>query len=154
MERDAIERAQSRVNSLRDGNPDPPALNGVLERTREELAALAQVAAELQSAVPEQVRSGIQEAMRGEVLPVARHLAEIRGLSAQQIGRLERVQEALEAERQARIADLDVLVDLLAASWEGLDARLGKLEAGLGRLEGGELREAPVAPLQRLRSPG
>ncbi|MCY4088076.1 MAG: hypothetical protein OXG37_14625 [Actinomycetia bacterium] len=145
MERHVIERARSRVRSLRASNPDVPELSGVLEQARSELAELAEVAAELQSTIPEQLRSAIQEATRREILPVARYLAEVRGLTAQQTRRLERIQETLDAERHARIADLEVLVDLLAASWEGLDARLDALGERLGRLERPELREAPAA---------
>lgn len=135
MGKEAIGRAHAHVSELRTGAVGSTELNGTLDRTRDELAALAQIAAELRSAVPDQVRTGIEEALRDEVVPVARSLAEVRGLSSQQIARLERVQQTIDDERRARIEDLDVLVDLLASSWEALDARLARVELTLDRLQ-------------------
>jgi hypothetical protein len=62
------------------------------------------------------------------VLPVARHIAEIRGLLNQAIRRLERVEGELLAERHARVDDLALLVELVSSGWRGVDARLQRLE--------------------------
>lgn len=154
MTQDAIGRAHAHVSDLRAGTDGPVELNGALDRARDELAGLAQTAAELQATVPEQVRAGIEEALRTEVLPVARNLAEVRGLSNQQITRLERVQQTIDDERRARIEDLDVLVDLLASSWEGLDARLATLEATLSRIESSLTpSQAPSSSVARTSAP-
>jgi hypothetical protein len=79
------------------------------------------------------------------VLPVARHIAEIRGLFNQAIRRLERVEGELLAERKARVDDLELLVDLVSSGWRGVDARLARLE---------DLRaETASPPLSRLVGP-
>ena len=70
--------------------------------------------------------------MRVEVLPVARHIAEIRGLLNQAIRRLERLEGDLLAERHARVDDLALLVDLVSSGWHGVDARLERLENASG----------------------
>ena len=62
------------------------------------------------------------------MLPVARHIAEIRGLLNQAIRRLERLEGELLAERHARVDDLALLVDLVSSGWKGVDARLERLE--------------------------
>ena len=77
------------------------------------------------------------------MLPVARHIAEIRGLLNQAIRRLERLEGALLAERHARVDDLALLVDLVSSGWKGVDARLERLERdqadiSLNRVRGGE----------------
>jgi hypothetical protein len=87
-------------------------------------------------------------------LPVARHLAEVRGLSAQTIRRLERIQTDLAAEQKARVEDLALLVDLIATGWRGVERRLDRLERVLDRLER-TLADQPAAPVYRIeRTPG
>ena len=71
----------------------------------------------------------MRDGLRTEVLPVARHIAEIRGLLNQAIRRLERLEGDLLAERHARVDDLALLVDLVSSGWRGVDARLERLEA-------------------------
>ena len=63
-----------------------------------------------------------------EVLPVARQIAEIRGLLNQAIRRLERLEGDLLAERHARVDDLALLVDLVSSGWKGVDERLARIE--------------------------
>jgi hypothetical protein len=87
--------------------------------------------------------------MRAEVLPVARHIAEVRGLSAQTIRRLERLQADLDAERLARVEDLALLVDLVSSGWRSVERRLDRLERILDRLER-SLEDRPVASLYRI----
>ena len=49
-------------------------------RSRRQIEALAEAAAELEATLPEQVGGAVHDGLRAEVLPVARHLAEMRGL--------------------------------------------------------------------------
>ena len=92
--------------------------------------------------MPERLEGALEAAMRAEVLPVARHIAELRGLAAQTIRRLEHVQGELDAERRARVEDLAVLVDLVASGWSSVASRLDRLE----RL----LEEQPAADVYRI----
>ncbi len=132
---DAIQRARARITAMRGGEATKSDLAEVVTRAREEVAELSQTAAELRASIPVQVSEGIREAIEAEVLPVARHIAEVRGLSSQLVRRLEHAQSTLESERESRIDDLDVLVELLVSSWQGIDARLSRIEARLGDAE-------------------
>jgi hypothetical protein len=134
---------------VRDGGPDQAAMDTALERARAALEAFAESAAELQATVPERVGGAIEDALRNEVLPVARHIAEVRGLSAQTIRRLERLQGDLDAERTARVEDLALLVDLVASGWRGVERRLDRLERIMDRVERA-LEDRPVASLYRI----
>jgi hypothetical protein len=122
---DAVERA---VNRLSERSPDPALMEAALERARAAVEALAQTTGELQAGLPEAVQDGLREHFR----PSARHLAEVRGLMNQVIGRLERLETDLLAERNARVDDLALLVDLIASGWRGVDQRLARIEEGLG----------------------
>lgn len=133
---------------MRDAT-DQASADSALERAREALETFAESAAELQATVPERVGGAIEDALRNEVLPVARHLAEVRGLSAQTIRRLERLQGDLDAERTARVEDLALVVELIASGWRGVERRLDRLERILDRLER-SLEDRPVASLYRL----
>jgi hypothetical protein len=146
---EAVERARRRLAAVRAGRDDAD-LAAVLERAREQLESFAESTAELEVSLPETVSSALHEALRGEVLPVARHVAEIRGLSAQTIRRLERLAGDLAAERSARVEDLALLVDLTSSGWAGVERRLDRIERTLDRIERTlETRPAP-APLVRL----
>jgi hypothetical protein len=124
----ALERAKQRISEAAAHRPEPAALEAALERSRFQIEALAVTAAELEASIPAQVGSSVRDSLRTEVLPVARHIAEIRGLLNQAIRRLERLEGALLAERHARVDDLALLVDLVSAGWKGVDARLERLE--------------------------
>jgi hypothetical protein len=153
MDRDAIERARIRLAAAGEGEPEA-ALEALLERARAGLEALALTAAELEAGMPERLDTALQRGLREEVIPVARHLAEVRGLSGQTIRRLERIQGDLAAERQARVEDLALLVDLIASGWRGVERRLDRLERVLDRLERA-LEDRPSAPVYRIeRKPG
>jgi hypothetical protein len=54
-------------------------------------------------------------------------------------------------ERRERVDDLAVLIDLITTGWQGLDARLGRIEKQIGRLDAAR-RPAPV-PLAAPPSP-
>ena len=149
MSQDALERARRRLAAANEGAPGPAALEAALERAREALASFAGSVAELEATVPERVESALEEALRAEVLPVARHLAEVRGLSAQTIRRLERLETNVDADGKARVEDLALLVDLIASGWKGVDRRLDRVERAFDRLER-MLDERPAAPLYRL----
>jgi hypothetical protein len=142
MDDGAIERAQERVEQRADG----AALDALLIRAREQVDALASAAAALEEGLP----SRVGDALREQAQPVARNLAEIRGLMNQVIRRLERVENDLLAERNARVDDLQLLVDLISSGWKGVDARLGRIEAAVGRLEQGIQDRAGGAIVYRM----
>jgi hypothetical protein len=125
----ALERAKQRIADAASGRPEPAAVEAALERSREQIADLAATAAELETSIPTQVGVAVRDGLRTEVLPVARHIAEIRGLLNQAIRRLERIEGELLAERHARVDDLALLVELMSSGWRGVDARLARLEA-------------------------
>jgi len=124
----ALERAKARIAEAASGRVAPAELEAALERARAQIESLAGAAAELEGVLPEKIGAAVQDGLRAEVLPVARHIAEIRGLLNQAIGRLERLEGDLLAERHARIDDLALLVDLVSSGWKGVDARLEKVE--------------------------
>jgi hypothetical protein len=148
MDRDAIERARIRLAAAGEGESEA-ALEALLERARAGLETLALTAAELEAGMPERLDTALQRGLREEVIPVARHLAEVRGLSGQTIRRLERIQGDLAAERQARVEDLALLVDLIASGWRGVEKRLDRLERVLDRLERA-LEDRPAAAVYRI----
>jgi hypothetical protein len=112
---------------------EPAAVDAALERAREQIEALANAAAELESSLPARVGGAVQDGLREQVLPVARNLAEIRGLMNQVIRRLERVEGDILAERHARVDDLALLVDLVTSGWRSVEQRLTRLEENLSR---------------------
>ncbi|HWH05217.1 MAG TPA: hypothetical protein VNT23_02135 [Gaiellaceae bacterium] len=132
MDEAALERAKARIAEAASGRVSAAELEAALERSREQIEALAQAAAELEGTLPEKIGAAVHDGLRAEVLPVARHIAEIRGLLNQAIRRLERLEGDLLAERHARIDDLALLVDLVSSGWKGVDARLERLEAQSG----------------------
>ena len=131
MDDDAVHRALDRLAGAAEGRPEPADIDAALERARAQIEALAQTAAELESTLPIKVGDAVEDGLRKQVLPVARHLAEVRGLMNQVIRRLERLEGDQLAERNARVDDLALLVDLIASGWKGVDNRLAKLEERL-----------------------
>jgi hypothetical protein len=139
MEQAWIERAKERLSRAFD----PAQTEAALERAREGVEALAQATAEIEATLPGRVESAIREGVRGEAAPIARQLAEVRGLQNQLIRRLERIEGELTAERNARVDDLALLVDLVSSGWGSIDERLGRIERHLGAAE-----PAPVLRLE------
>jgi hypothetical protein len=131
LDADAIKRAQERIDQAAAGRVQPAALDATLERAREQVAALGAVAADLEAALPERVGNAVEDGLRAQVLPVGRHVAEIRGLMNQLLRRLEHVEGELLAERNARVDDLALLVDLIASGWRGVERRLARIEDAL-----------------------
>lgn len=128
----AIERANERLRQAAENRAQAAAVDAALERARVQVEALAETAATLEATLPDRVGDAVREGMRDQVLPVARHLAEVRGLSAQLVRRLERLETDTLAERHARVDDLALLIDLITSGWKGVDERLARLERTLG----------------------
>lgn len=131
MDETAIERAKERVAR----RADAAALDEVLERTRAELTTLADAASEFATALPRRIEEAVQDGFREQVLPVARNLAEIRGLMNQAIRRLEDIESDSHTERHERVDDLALLVDLVSSGWQNVDGRLSRIEDALSGLE-------------------
>ncbi len=149
MDDAAVQRAMERIAGAAEGRTEPAAVDAALERAREQVEALAAAAAELEASLPARVGDAVQDGLREQVLPVARHLAEVRGLMNQLIRRLERLEGDLLAERHARVDDLALLVDLVSSGWRGVDQRLARVEQGLEQRGG-----AVVYRIERARPAG
>jgi len=127
MEDTAVQQALERIIRAKEARSDEAALDAALERARRQVEDLAAATAVLQVGLPHSIQEGLREHFR----PSARHLAEVRGLMNQLIRRLERLETDLIAERNARIDDLALLVDLISSGWRSANERLSRIEAGL-----------------------
>jgi hypothetical protein len=145
MDAFALERAKQRIAEAAAGRPHPADVEAALERSRAQIEELAAAAAELESSIPAHVGVAVRDGLRTEVLPVARHIAEIRGLLNHAIRRLERLEGDLLAERHARVDDLALLVDLVSSGWRGVDARLARLEGAPPEAEPEDARVEELA---------
>jgi type II secretory pathway component PulM len=132
MDEEIVERARERVRDAAAGRPDEADVAAALERARSQIEELAATAGELSSTLPDSVGAAIRAGVREEALPVARQLAEVRGLMNQVLRRLERIEGDALAERNARVDDLALLVDLIVAGWESAERRLERIEERLG----------------------
>jgi hypothetical protein len=140
---EALARARERLEQANGDAVDPSHTRAAFERARAQMEALTQLGAELETMLPEEIGLAVREGLRAEALPVARQLAELRGLANQLIRRLGELEQEIEAERLARVEDLGLLVDLIAGGWRGVDERLARIEDGLNG------REATVYSLER-----
>ena len=77
------------------------------------------------------VREALREGLREEAAPISRRLAEVKGLSNNAIRRLQTIESTVLSEREARLDDLTLLVELLTEGWRALNARLERIEAAL-----------------------
>jgi len=77
------------------------------------------------------VREALREGLREEAAPIGRRLAEVKGLSNNAIRRLQTIESTVLSEREARLDDLTLLVDLLTEGWRTINARLDRIEAAL-----------------------
>ena len=143
----AIEKANERLREAAEGRTSPAAVEAALERARDQVEALAEAAAQLEATLPATVGDAVEDGLREQVLPVARHLAEVRGLSAQLVRRLERIEGDLLSERHARVDDLALLIDLITSGWKSVDERLARIENALGAGDG-----ATVYPIEDRRT--
>ena len=149
MNREALERARTRLADARAEPPSRADLEDALERAGSALDQLARTAAELEAVVPERLGSAIEQGMHAEVLPVARQIAEVRGLTGQLVRRLDGLQAEIAAERRERLEDLALLVELISSGWRGVERRLDRSERILDRMER-SLEERPGAALYRI----
>ena len=130
MDEQALERAKQRIAEARAGRDEEDRFEAALRRSRQEVETLGAAALALETELPEKMSEAVQEGLRREVLPVARNLGEIKGLLNNAINRLERLEQELIAERNARLDDLTLLVDLVSSGWQGVDRRLERIEQG------------------------
>jgi hypothetical protein len=140
MDDGAMERAQERVEQRADG----AALDSLLVRAREQVEALAAATSALEESLPARV----EDAVRDQAQPMGRNLAELRGLTNQLLRRLSTLEGDLLTERNARVDDLALLVDLVSSGWKGVDARLGRIESVVNRLE--QLQDSRGAIVYRM----
>jgi hypothetical protein len=145
MDESAIERAKQRIEQ----RAEAAVLDEVLDHTRAELEALLRVASTAAAGLEETVERAVKEGVREEAQPMARYLAENRGLMNQIIRRLERLETDALSERHARVDDLALLVELVSSGWKSVDARVARLEALVTRLEQG-LQERGGAIVYRI----
>jgi hypothetical protein len=132
----AVERARERLEAAAQSRTQPGDVEAALERARAQVEELGELAARLETAIPAAVGDAVQDGMRAEALPVARQLAEVRGLAGQTIRRLERMENDNLAERHARVDDLSLLVDLISSGWTGVDERLSRIETAVQQANG------------------
>jgi hypothetical protein len=79
----------------------------------------------------DELREALRDGLRDEAAPIARRLAEVKGLSNNAARRLERIESTLDSERLARVDDLALMVELLTEGWRAMNARLDRIEAAL-----------------------
>lgn len=140
MAQSPVQWAQARLVAVKERAERDAEVEAALERARSGIEALAALGAELQATLPEQLGRAVRDGVRYEAAPVARQLAEVRGLSSLTIRRLEALAGQVEAERHARLDDLAVLVDLIAAGWQGVEQRLDTIEQRLAATNGARLQ--------------
>ena len=132
----ALDRARERLAEAAAGTPQPGDVEAALDRARTQVEALAATAAELEASLPDRVGEAVRDGIRVEARPVSRQLAEVRGLANQTIRRLERIETELMAERNSRVDDLGLLVDLIDSGWRAVDERLRRMEEALQQPRG------------------
>ena len=128
VDQDALDRARERLSDAAEGRANPADVEAALDRARAQVEARAATAAELESTLPDRVGEAVRDGIRNEARPVSRQLAEVRGLANQTIRRLERIETELLAERNSRVDDLGLLVDLIESGWRAVDDRLQRIE--------------------------
>jgi len=133
MDESAIERARDRIQE----RADTAAIDALLDRTRASLESLVSAAEDATAGLSDRIDDAVRSGLRDQVKPVARNLAEIRGLMNRLIRRLEELERDNAAERHARVDDLALLVELITTGWQSADARLGRIEETVTRLENG-----------------
>ena len=143
MDEGGVAEALKRLAGASEGRATAADVQAALERARAQIEGLATFAAELQASLPEQIGETVREGLRAEAGPMSRRVNEIRGLSNQLIGRLERLEGDMTAERYSRVDDLGLLVDLITSGWRSVETRLARIEREVSA------RNATVHPLER-----
>jgi hypothetical protein len=136
VDRDALQRARERLAEAAEGKVLPADVDAAFDRARAQVEALAAAAAELEASLPERVGDAVRDGIRLEARPVSRQLAEVRGLANQTIRRLERIETELLAERNSRVDDLGLLVDLIESGWRAVDERMRRIEEAVHDRQG------------------
>jgi hypothetical protein len=136
MDQEALDRARERLAEAAREEPQPGDVGAALTRARDQVEAFAATAAELEASLPGRVGEAVREGIRSEAKPVSRQLAEVRGLANQTIRRLERIETEFLAERNSRVDDLGLLVDLIDSGWRAVDERLRRIEEALQESRG------------------
>ncbi len=146
MDEDALQRAVERIAESRAGRFEAVRLEATLERSRAQIDSLASAVEIFERILPERIGAAVQEGMHREMATAGRSLAEMRGLLNKALRRLDLIEQELIAERNARIDDLEILVDLVSSGWRGVDHRLARLEGREPRSQPAPASpEAPVA---------
>ena len=135
MDYAAVERARERLEAAAEARTQQADVDAALVRARAQMFELGELAARLES-LPQQIGEAVEDGFRAQALPVARQLAEVRGLASQTIRRLERIETDTLAERHARVDDLALLVDLISSGWKGVDERLSRIETAVQQANG------------------
>lgn len=131
-----MERARERLEAAAEARTQQADVDAALERARAQMMELTEMAAKLEASLPDQVGDAVREGMRSQAVPVARQLAEVRGLASQTIRRLESIESTTLAERHARVDDLALLVDLVSSGWQSVEERLSKIETAVQQTSG------------------
>lgn len=150
MDYAAVERARERLEAAAQSRTQPGDVEAALERARAQVEELGELAARLETSLPAAVGEAVQDGMRAEALPVARQLAEVRGLAGQTIRRLERIENDNLAERHSRVDDLSLLVDLISSGWKSVDERLSRIETAVQEANGAVVYRIEDAQERRL----
>jgi hypothetical protein len=104
-------------------------------KASELVSRVDQMAAEHETRLPQDLVSIVYEALRVEVQPVSRHMAELDALYKLISARLEDMRLAIARERNERLEDVALLSELVSEGWRSADSRLARLESMLTRLE-------------------
>jgi hypothetical protein len=131
MDETAMKRARARLQEASEARTRAGDVDAALERARAQVEELAELAANIETTLPGRVEDAVRDGVQAEARPIGRQLAEVRGLANQTIRRLESLETDLLAERNARVDDLALLVDLITSGWKGVDLRLARMERKL-----------------------
>ena len=138
------------------GYPKPPP--EVLPAVTEDAAArsgqldrLTAATSELEATLPQGVGTVVYEALRVEVGPVAKHVAELATLFDRMLQRLDKVSTEVGDERRERFEDVALLAELITSGWRSVDRRIARLEQIVTRIEAAKgPRGGPQARVYRL----
>ena len=75
MDEAAIRRARERLAAAAEGRVDPSDVQATLERAREQIEALADLAAQIETSLPGLVSEAVRNGLAEEAVPVGRHIA-------------------------------------------------------------------------------
>ena len=122
------------------------ALHDVLPRREPEVPPYpeAEAAAEAAlSAAPDDEREQLPAAPS----PSDTALVELSSVLSELAEAVRDLRRETDEERRERVDDLAVLIDLITTGWQGLDARLGRIEKQIGRLDAARRRDAAPLPV-------